>query len=399
MQIVFINRFYRPDHSATSQMLTDLAEYLASEGLQVRVLTSRLSYEGGSMLPANEHLEGVEVNRVWTTQFGRAWLPGRAIDYATFYLTATLTMCRYVSRNDIMVVLTDPPLISIPAAIVARIKGVKLVNWVQDLFPEVAEALGMQWASEWPGRLLMRLRNWSFRQARFNVALHQKMAERFESANIKNAQVRVLPNWADRNLRSVPHQDNPLRELWGLEGKFVIGYSGNLGRAHMPEKVAELVCRTKDISGLVWLFIGGGIGIVAVASAARGADNVIFKPYQSRENLSESLSVADAHLISLDPGCEGLIVPSKYYGVAAVARPVLYLGDADGAVAREIKVEGKGVTLTLDGACNWERIVRDFMVATQSERQREIASSRSEADTGSLPQWRCALAEVGAANG
>ena len=109
MQIVFINRFYRPDYSATSQMLTDLAEYLASEGMQVRVLTSRLSYEGGSIFPANERLAGVEVNRVWTTQFGRAWLPGRAIDYATFYLSATLTMFRHVSRDDIMVVLTDPP--------------------------------------------------------------------------------------------------------------------------------------------------------------------------------------------------------------------------------------------------------------------------------------------------
>jgi colanic acid biosynthesis glycosyl transferase WcaI len=136
-----------------------------------------------------------------------------------------------------------------------------------------------------------------------------------------------------------------------------------------------------------------------VACAARGADNVIFKPYQPRENLSESLSVADAHLISLDPGCEGLIVPSKYYGVAAVARSVLYLGDVDGAIAREIKVEGEGVALTVDGASDWERIVRDFIAATESKRQREITSSCRRADTGSLPQWRGALVEVGAANG
>jgi len=377
MRILAVNRFYRPDHSATSQMLTDLAEHLAIEGCDVVVVTSQLGYDGGAPLPSRERLAGVDVRRIWTTRFGRSNLVGRAIDYASFYVSAFVELLRAGRRGDVLIAKTDPPLISVAAAVAANIKGMKLINWCQDLFPETAGALGMKWANGGAGRLLRSLRNWSLRQAKYNVCIHEKMAEHITRENVPRDLIRVLPNWADRDTRPVSNQDNALRKAWGLEDRFVIGYCGNLGRAHMPETMAKLVEATCDIEGLSWLFIGGGAGLERVRRAADGRSNVLFKAYQPRSALSESLSVPDIHLISQDPDCEGLILPSKLYGVRAVGRPVLFLGDADGAIAREVAAFGAGLTLDPGAPRTWQARVEEL-----------VSDWRRGAAAEPAPAWR-----------
>ena len=142
---VFVNRFFWPDHSATSQLLTDLAYTLAVHGKRVSVITSRQRYdEPRAQLPSSETESGVIIERVWTSHYGRHGLLGRAFDYLTFYLSALLKMWRTVSKGDVVVAMTDPPMISVPAAMVASIRGAKLVIWHQGLFPEVASELGVK---------------------------------------------------------------------------------------------------------------------------------------------------------------------------------------------------------------------------------------------------------------
>src|SRR5438552_3038149 len=160
-RVVFVNRYFHPDHSATSQMVSDLAFYLASRGWNVGVITSRLSYDDArARLAPRENVRGVDVRRVWSSRFGRAFLPGRAVDYATFYCSAFFAIRR--ERDAIVVALTDPPLISVVAALASH----RIVNWLQDLFPEVANALGIR-----APRFLRRVRDWSLRRARMNVAI------------------------------------------------------------------------------------------------------------------------------------------------------------------------------------------------------------------------------------
>src|SRR3954447_26965913 len=140
-RVLFVNRFFHPDHSATSQMLSDLSFHLAERGWRVEVVTSRQRYDAAdAKLPPREIVRGVEVQRVWSTRFGRAFLPGRAVDYATFYISAFFTLLRRAGRDTTIVALTDPPLISVVAALAAKLRHATLVNWTQDLFPEVAEA-------------------------------------------------------------------------------------------------------------------------------------------------------------------------------------------------------------------------------------------------------------------
>jgi colanic acid biosynthesis glycosyl transferase WcaI len=123
VKIVFLNRYFYPDHSATSQLLTDLAFDLAARGLAIHVITSRQCYDNPrEVLPARESIRGVQVHRVWTLRFGRGRLIGRTFDYLTFYLSAAWRLAVLLAPGDVVVAKTDPPLISVIAAVLARLR-------------------------------------------------------------------------------------------------------------------------------------------------------------------------------------------------------------------------------------------------------------------------------------
>jgi glycosyltransferase involved in cell wall biosynthesis len=349
--VFFVNRFFHPDHSATSQLLSDLAFALAAAGPdRMTVITSRQLYDqpDADMSP-QEEIAGVTVVRVRSTRFGRGRLMGRAVDYFSFYLGATATLLRLARRGDVIVAKTDPPLISVCAALVAWVKGARLVNWLQDLFPEVASALevrGSRFIEPW----LKAVRNLSLRLARRNVALGELMAQRLMGEGVAGEKVVVIPNWADgAALRPVPREENRLRREWGLEGRFVVAYSGNFGRAHEFGTLLAAARALKDDERFAFLFIGGGAQQRQLEAAVRaeGLANVLFKPYQPRELLAQSLSAADVHVISLLPCLEGLIVPSKFYGIAAVGRPTLFIGDPAGELGRLLTAHDCGFALPI----------------------------------------------------
>ncbi|AEF98855.1 glycosyltransferase family 4 protein [Methylomonas methanica] len=338
-KLIFINRYFCPDHSATSQMLSDLAFGLAKDSAEraIHIVTSRQRYDDASaQLPAYEVIQNVHIHRVATTRFGRQNLLGRAIDYVSFYAASFFCLLKQAEKGDTLIAKTDPPLISVIVALVAKLKRAHLVNWLQDLFPEVAAELGVKLARGLPYKILKSLRNTTLHQAKMNVAIGELMADRLRWEGIPDSKITVIHNWADgEQLKPVPHEQNPLRTDWGLQGKFVVGYSGNLGRSHDFSTILDAAAALKDREDIVFLLIGGGAQLPQVQQDCldKGLSNVLFKPYQPREKLSESLSVADVHLISLKPELESLIVPSKFYGVLAVGRPVIFIGAEEGELA------------------------------------------------------------------
>jgi colanic acid biosynthesis glycosyl transferase WcaI len=157
-KLIFINRYFYPDHSATSQMLSDLAFGLAKtetgREIHIDVGRNKRSVSGDECppmiawnaalipayeLPAYEIIDKVHIHRVNTTRFGRHNLLGRAIDYLSFYIASFATLIKLTNKDDTLIAKTDPPLISLIAALVATLKKAHLVNWLQDLFPEVAK--------------------------------------------------------------------------------------------------------------------------------------------------------------------------------------------------------------------------------------------------------------------
>jgi glycosyltransferase involved in cell wall biosynthesis len=352
-QVLFVNRFFYPDQSATSQILSDLAFDLAASGMTVRVVTSRLRHGGGGGFAASEVVQGVAVDRVWSTASKLPGLVGRALDYVSFYVSATWMLWRRVDASTIVVCKTDPPLISLFAAPVVLLRRATLVNWLQDLFPEVARALGVKGVHGSSFRLLQRARNASLRAAQTNVVLGQRMEDLVAKQGVSPASIRIIPNWADGSaIRPLEPSLNPLRAEWGLADKFVVGYSGNFGRAHEFATIVEAAKLLAGRTDVAFLFIGGGAQRLSVEEtvARSGLSNIHFQPYQPRERLTESLGVADAHLVSLNPALEGLIVPSKFYGIAAAGRATLFIGDVDGEIPRVLRQEECGLALDIGDA-------------------------------------------------
>jgi colanic acid biosynthesis glycosyl transferase WcaI len=346
-KIVFVNRFFFPDFSATSQMLTDLALHLASRGHEIHVITSAQAYDDSTRtFPTFEMVQGVGVRRITTSRFGRARLFGRLLDYTTFYAGAAWELFRVVRSRDIIVAKTDPPMISVIAAVVARWRGAVLINWIQDLFPEVAEALGVV-KNRAVVTLLRRLRNISLNVARCNVVIGTWMAARLLKEGIPEDRIHVIHNWSDgEEIRPIDRSANALVAQWGLEAKFVVGYSGNMGRAHEFTTLLETAERLSTNPDIVFLLIGDGAQRESIVRFAeqRGLKNVVLKPYQPRELLKLSLGVPHVHVVSLLPSLEGLIVPSKFYGIAAAGCPSIFVGDPEGEISRILDEEQCGWT-------------------------------------------------------
>jgi glycosyltransferase involved in cell wall biosynthesis len=398
-RVFFVNRYFYPDESATSQMLSDLAFGLAGHGVEVHVLCSRQIYtDPGADLAARERLYGVEVHRVATTRFGRARLIGRALDYASFYFSTALALSMSLRAHDLVVAKTDPPLISILAAIVARLKCAELINWQQDVFPEIATQLGANPLPRWIDAKLCRLRDWSLRAAKLNVVIGSRMLEHYRARGIPGDQLCVIENWADaRAITPKAAENSSLRAELGLSREFVIGYSGNLGRGHEYGTLLAAAAALRSDQSIVFLMIGGGakMELLRAAVADQSLENFRFLSYRPREQLADSLAAADVHLASLLPTLEGLIMPSKLYGILAAGRPLIFIGDTDGDIARVLAATDCGVTVGVNAVADLVAAIRRLQsapttVAAMGTRAREVLVERYSMDHA-INRWMVVL--------
>jgi len=355
-RIIFLNRYFFPDHSATSQVLSDLAFHLAEVGHEVRVLTSRQRYDDpGADLPETETVSGVSIRRLSTTRFGRSAALGRGFDYASFYVAVWRAALAIAEPGDILVAKTDPPLLCLPAARAAKRRGLQLVNWLQDLYPEVATRLGVPLMAGPLGALLLRLRDAALGAAAANIVVGDGMGAILRARGVAAERIHVIANWCDdADIQPIASRENPLRREWGLEDRFVVGYSGNLGRGHEYATLLDAASRLRDDDRIVFLFIGGGgqLGALRREVRERGLEQSFrFLPYQDRAQLKFSLGVPDMHWLSLRPELEGLSVPSKLYGIAAAGRPIIAIAAPGGEVAGLVRDHRCGMAIAPgDGA-------------------------------------------------
>jgi glycosyltransferase involved in cell wall biosynthesis len=159
----------------------------------------------------------------------------------------------------------------------------------------------------------------------------------FAAAGVAGDHLFIAPNWAPAGLTQQPaHAADALRSAWGLTDKFVVAYSGNLGRVHDLTPVLAVAEALRDEPRIGFVFIGAGAQRAALQTEAarRGLTNVQFRPPQPRLQLAAALALGDVHLVTLLPGCERYVFPSKLAGVAAVGRPVVFIGPRDSELAR-----------------------------------------------------------------
>ena len=261
-------------------MPRDVAFDLAAAGHEVHAVTSRLAYDGaGPGYAAEETVRGVQVHRVWTTRFGRGSLAGRALDYLSFYsLRFFRACCDCCARDDIVVAKTDPPLISV----VARAGGGAARRAAGELAAGHVSgdrgALGDAACFRAAGRDRAHEAQLEPAARRCERRARRAHGDRGRAGWCPGARLRVVPNWADgAALRPMAPEASALRREWGLEGKFVVGYSGNLGRVHDCETLlaaARLLAEDRDV---VFSFTGGGFHFARLREA--GLANVQVRGY------------------------------------------------------------------------------------------------------------------------
>lgn len=249
---------------------------------------------------------------------------------------------------DVNFFMTQPPLYSIWGMALKMIRSQKYVCLLMDVYPDVVIESGFLRRNGLIAKATQAMIRASWRHADAVIVIGRCMAQRVIDARVDPSRVHQIHNWSDENhVHPVPANENPLRTEIGLQDKFVVLYSGNMGVSHTFDEILEVAKELKDDSRIVFLFVGRGSRKKEIERAVQKDQltNVRLMPFQPPERLAQSLSLADLHLVTLRRGFEGLVVPSKTYGAMASGRPILYIGDLSGEIARMIVEQQVGIAI------------------------------------------------------
>lgn len=360
LKILLLNQTFYPDVMATGQYLSELAAALAEKGNDVTVVTGRRAYDNPDKLfPARETWRGVRIFRVFSTRFGKRAKWRRAADFASFifFCCARLALLR---RQDVVVALTTPPLISFIGAWRAKLWRARFCYWVMDLNPDEAVAAGWLRAESLAGRMLERMSRFSLRRADRIIALDRFMRDRITAKGIAPEKIAVIPPWShDSEVWFDAAGRERFRKAHGLQDKFVVMYSGNHSPVHPLDTLMRAAEKLQGDPSIAFCFIGGGsefkrvqrwaeawgrpaevAGQTSQAKEGGGRPGGVTSqrlhgprkaetlclPYQPLNHLAESLSAADAHVVVMGAAMLGLVHPCKIYNILAVGAPVIYIG-------------------------------------------------------------------------
>lgn len=349
VSIRFVHQYFHPDLSSVSQIISNIAFYLAKQGEKVSVICSRNKYDVAhtDVLPAKEVINGVEIYRCWGPSFGRRSLPGYFLDMISFCVIASLR-AMFAPKADTVVFLTNPPLFSLLGVVAKKIRGERFVYVLMDVYPDIAVQGGILRKGGIAERILRSIARFSLQEADNVVVLGDDMRDVAIIRGARPDKVVVIRNWTNpETVYPVNPEENYLRREWGLEGKFVVEYSGNLGISHFFDDILAVAEKLAAYDDIRFVFVGGGIRYKEVERfvSDKKIRNVILKPYCDESVLAQSLSVGNVHYVSLRPGFEGLVVPSKAYGIMAAGRAIIYQGAEDGEIARMVSREGIGYVI------------------------------------------------------
>jgi len=345
MRIVFIEQFYYPEGWGGAQLPRDVTMDLARAGCDVEVICGSDQYaaaEPGAAID-DPRASGVRIRRI-PRLIGGDIHRLKLLRQLWFYACA-LPMLLFRRRPDLIVTQTNPPLVVPIAVLASRLHRRPCMIIAQDIYPEVMRAHGMLDGQSWSALLLSRVFRRAYHSARVVVSLGPVMTDRLLAKGVSPGRIIEICNWATGDETVVRGEANRLRNEWGLAGCFVLLYSGNLGVAHDVETPIRAMRKLSvRVPGLRLVFVGKGSRLAQAKNLVRelGLEDVVqFRAFVPFELLPHSLGLADAALVTLLPGFEGLVVPSKLLGYMARAVPTLYVGP-DSDVARLVELSGGG---------------------------------------------------------
>jgi len=384
LRILLLNQCFYPDVVSTAQHLTDLATALASRGHEVTVVASDRGYDDPiKRFASREKWNGIDVIRIPTLSLGKSTRWRRAFNFGSFLLICGLRLLT-LSRFEVVVALTSPPLISFLATLFVKLKGGSFCFWMMDLNPDEAIAAGWLDERSPTTRFLQRLLNYSLRNAARTIVLDRFMKERVVAKGVDPAQIEIIPPWShDDNVSYSAAGREAFREQHGLVDKFVVMYSGNHSPCHPLDTLLAAALALKPQTEIVFCFVGGGSEQAKVREFAvrHALENVKCLPYQPLGQLSSSLSAADLHVVVMGEKFVGIVHPCKVYNIMSVSAPALYIGPTPSHITDIASSQGN-FFLTRHGDVD---AVKDAIVDAMQPSERPSASDSFSKHT-LLPQ-------------
>lgn len=335
-RLLIVSQVYRPSEDAVSQLLSDLCRYLVSTGLEVHVLTASVNYMTGALSPLRETIDGVTIWRTPSLPLSKSDRLGRLAAYGSFFALSWPALAA-IPRPDVVLYESTPPFVGLSAPFARLRHGAKTCMVMQDVYPEVPVEMGVLQNARMVSALRALDRTMLSGVDHF-IVLGERMREVMLDKGVPASKLSIIPNWPlGEPVQPMRRQDNAVLAETGLRDRFVVQYSGNMGVVHDMGAVAEAARILKDEPDFAFLMIGDGTRRPEMEAARdSGLDSIVMLPYQPRERLPVSLTAADVALVSLRPHMEGLVVPSKFYGILPAGVPVIFIGDPDGEVSRVI---------------------------------------------------------------
>ena len=371
--VLILSQVYVPDPASVGQHMSQAAAELVRRGRRVVVLTSARGYNDPTIkYPARETIDGVDVIRLPLSSFGKANLVIRALAAGLFMVQAMFRGL-FVKKLDKIIVSTSPPMCIIAALFITALRRkVKVCFWVMDINPEQLVSIGKVKEGSITARFLNGLNRAMLKKADSVVVLDRYMAETMRRKHDPGEKMLTMPPWPPEDFgETVDHSENRFRKAHGLDGKFVVMYSGNHGIFLPLDAVLGAAVRMKDDPDVVFMFIGDGARKKEVESAIKehSLQNTRSLPYQPLSELRYSLSAADLHVVTIADDMVGVIHPCKVYGAMAVARPLLLVGPDPCHVSDLINEHELGWHVRNGDVDGVERAIREAMQMQDTERR------------------------------
>lgn len=337
-RVLIISEYFEPSASATAQIATDLATDLANLSFEVIVLTST----------AGTTRTDFQITRLSKASRRSSFIYIKALSGILFLFKSLIWAIRYRSRYDQVLIFSNPPFAGVVGLFLKLLFSKTYLFILQDLFPRSASLTGIL-PSKGPIVLLWKLIISSIiSNSKTTVVLSESMRNRAISEYMCPSKLTVIPNWSVISPHKTAKSDVPLTAEWHLNNSLVVQYSGNFGRLHDFMTVLEAARLTQEYP-IKYLFVGDGAKQPYLEAYTKNYQltNVILKPFQPRSRLIESLAVADISLVTLTPGAYDTVAPSKFYGILASAKPVLFVGNQNSELAQFISSNHCGFVLDI----------------------------------------------------
>ncbi|MEH1890706.1 MAG: glycosyltransferase family 4 protein [Nostoc sp.] len=376
-QITIITQYFYPSHAATAQLMTDLAKGLSQKGYQINIFTGTQAKDTTPEL-SNQAI----INRAFSPIAASTSIFNKII-CSIFFLLGALKYVILLPRPTLLLIASNPPYAGILGTIFKIVRGGKYHFLLQDIFPESAVMSGIIQPNSFSVIFLKKLIYLTYKYADNIIVLSTSMQYFLENKYPElKEKIKVIENWAVEDIISCDKQANDFAQQYNLDKVFTVLYSGNMGRLHDIETIAEAANILKN-APIQFVFIGDGAKTKVLKQAIQSnkLKNILLLPYQPREILHLSLTACDLSLVSLIPGAESIVAPSKLYGMLAAGRGIIAISSANSYIDQLLTNSGCGINTPPNNPQHLANLINELAsdsikVKLMGEKARQVYESK-----------------------